>query len=217
MPRTPKKQRHVPIHIHGNAVHNAGILAAIGGLVVNWANNESVFLAMLQALTGGGSLTAAIIWQSQSTSRPRLNLVSRLCREQLKDERLIADIESAIQRFNNMSRTRNFYCHATYQHRLEDGAIMSAHAMMVSDEGKPIRSEDKKFDAGTINELNDASQRLSVFNRELWDLVMRVQHELGVLRVSLPQLPGEDQRRRIVHLPIETDEGLEDPPEASRA
>ena len=213
MPRQPKKQRSVPIHIHGNAAHNAGIYAAIGGLVVSWANNESVFLAMLQALTGGGSLTAAIIWQSQSTSRPRLNLVSRLAREQIKDEKLIADIESAVQRFNGMSRTRNYFCHAMYEYRLSDGAIMSAHAMSLSDTGHPIRAEDKKFNAATINELNDTTMRLSLLNRELWDLVIRVQNALGVQRVQMPQWPGADQSRPIVHPPIETgEEPLELPP-----
>lgn len=117
MARAPKKKRPVKIHIHGNAAHNAGILIAIGGLIVHWANNESVFLAMLQTLIAGGEQTAAIIWQSQKTSRPRLDLVGRLVREQVKDQQLIADIESAIARFGGLSRARNFYCHATYEHR----------------------------------------------------------------------------------------------------
>jgi hypothetical protein len=104
-----------------------------------------------------------------------------------------------------------------YEHRQTDGAIMSAHAMMVSDEGNPIRSEDKPFNAGTINELNNTTMRLSELNRELWDLVIRMQDALGVQRVTLPQWPGADQRHQVVHPPIETDERLQDRPEASQA
>jgi hypothetical protein len=34
---------------------NGAFLLSIGNLIVNWANNQSVFLAMLQALVGGGA------------------------------------------------------------------------------------------------------------------------------------------------------------------
>lgn len=62
-PRKPKPRK-ITIPINGPVDHNAPFLCAIGGLVVNWANNESVFLAMMQALVQGDEYTAAIIWQS---------------------------------------------------------------------------------------------------------------------------------------------------------
>jgi hypothetical protein len=190
MARPPKPRRPVKIPIHGNAHHNTGILLAIGGLVVNWANNESVFMAMLQALVGGDKLTAAIIWQSQKTSRPRLDLVARLVREQVKNPSLVTDIEKAISQFGGFSRARNFYCHATYDYRPEDLALVSAHGMALSDDGDPLTFEVKPFNAGTLNEICDISMKLAQFNRRLWGLVERLQSELGVRRVELPPLPS---------------------------
>ena len=216
MTRTPKKVRSVGIHIHGNAAHNVGILAAIGGLVVNWGNNESVFLAMLQTLVKGAKLTAAIIWQSQKTSRPRLDLVARLAREQIKDAKLIEDIEEAIHIFSGLSRARNFYCHATYDHRMPDGAIIGASAMTLSEEGDPLRSETKHFDAGIINEINDTSMRLALLNRELWNIVIRMQDALGVQLVRLPQWPGEDPQPPASHPPKNGGASPPEPPEQSQ-
>jgi hypothetical protein len=67
-----KKNTRIPkVPIHGKAAHNGAFLLSIGNLIVNWANNESVFLAMLQALAGGGAQTAAIIWHSHRTSNAK--------------------------------------------------------------------------------------------------------------------------------------------------
>jgi hypothetical protein len=109
--RKPRKQKRVTIPVHRDLAHNAGFFLAIGGLVVNWANNESVFMAMLQALVGGERHTATIIWHSHRTTAARLELIARLAREQVQDETLVRDIENAISRFKGFSRTRNFFCH----------------------------------------------------------------------------------------------------------
>src|SRR4051795_13100033 len=93
------RNRVARVPIHRNAAHNAAFMTAIGGLVINWANNESVFLAMLQCFVRGGSLTAAIVWEAQRTSRRRLELLSRLARESIKDEVLLGDITNAIRQF----------------------------------------------------------------------------------------------------------------------
>lgn len=186
----PKKHRpkskSVTIPIHGPIDHNAPFLFAIGGLVVNWANNESVFMAMLQALVGGADQSAAIIWHTQRTTQARLELVSRLCREQVKDETLLGDVLSAISQFHGFSRTRNFFCHANY-HYDEEFRLKVAYGVTMSQEGKPMREERKWMDASTINEIKDTTIKLGEFNRRLWDLVVRLQDELGVQHVKLPQ------------------------------
>jgi hypothetical protein len=192
MTRPPKRREPVKVRIHGNAAHNMSILIAIGGLIVNWANNESVFMAMLQTLVTGDKHTAAIIWQSQRTSRGRLDLVARLVREQVREQALIADIEQSMSQFDGFSRARNFYCHAMYEHDPSDGALLSAHGMTLSNEEAPILFEDKIFNRATLNEINDISMRLAQYNRHLWGLVERLQTSLGVQRVRLPVLPPLD-------------------------
>ena len=81
----PKKNnRGIPrIPIHGKEAHNAAFLVSIGGLIVNWANNESVCIAMLQLLVNGGEQSATIIWHSHRTSNAKLELVHKLCRERI--------------------------------------------------------------------------------------------------------------------------------------
>src|SRR5688500_13665532 len=93
-----RREKVARVQIHGKIAHNAPFLLAIGGLVVNWSNCESVFLAMLQALVGGGTHTAAIIWQAQRTPRNRLELISKLAHEQVKDNPdLVREIDAAIK------------------------------------------------------------------------------------------------------------------------
>ena len=175
------------VPIHGKGAHNTGFLLAIGGLVVNWANNESVFLAMLQALIGEDKLSASIVWHSHRTTQSRLALVTRLVREQVKDATLVADIESAISQFKGFSRVRHFYCHATYTYD-DDLCLRIASGASFPQDGEAIRFEDKMMDKATLNEITSASIKLAEFNRQTWQLVERLQASLGRQRVKLPAL-----------------------------
>ncbi len=67
--------RTLSVPVAGPADFNAAIQAAIGGLVVAWANSESVFLALLQLLMKETEITAAIVWHSHRTTQARLDLV----------------------------------------------------------------------------------------------------------------------------------------------
>ena len=64
--------------VYGDAEHNIRIYQAIGVLVINWGSDESVFLAMLQALLGGDKQTAIIVWFSFYNTTNPLDLVRRL-------------------------------------------------------------------------------------------------------------------------------------------
>jgi hypothetical protein len=180
------------VPIHGKAAHNMAFLVSIGNLIVNWANNESVFMAMLQALLAGGKLSAAIIWHSHRTTQARLELVSRLCREQVHDQALVQDIQGAISAFKKLSRTRNFYCHATYHYDRELN-LSNASGTTLTQEGDPLAFEVKRMDVATLNEIGHVSTELGTLNRRLWVLVDRLQTSLGVQRVELPPLPPEQK------------------------
>lgn len=188
--KTRLKKKPVGIPIIGDAAHNHGFLIAIGGLVVAWANNESVFLALLQALIHGGQLSASVIWHSLRTTNARLELVDRLSREQVTDAALLKDVQRAIDQFKGFSRTRHFFCHATYNYDNERH-LASATGASVTQEGEPIRFVTKPMDRATINEIGDATVKLASFNRELWALVPRIEAALGVRRVKLPSFPPE--------------------------
>lgn len=187
-----RRDKVVRVPIHGNAAHNSAFLVSIGNLVVNWANNESVFLALLQTLLAGGEQSAAIVWHSHRTTQARLELVSRLCREQIKDEELLEEVQRAIVGFKNLSRTRNFFCHAMYRYD-EDLCLAEAAGTTLTQDGDPMKFEVKKMDRATLNEMGHITMELGEFNRRLWGLVDRVQTALGVQRVKLPQLPPEQK------------------------
>ena len=183
--------RRIPkVPIHGKAAHNAAFLVSIGNVVVNWANNESVFMGMLQVLIRGGSHTAAIVWYSHRTTNARLDLVDRLCREQVKNADLIDEVQRTIKRFKELSATRNFYCHATYRYH-DSLDLRSATGVSSPKEGEPIVFETKRMDRAMLNEIGQSSLALGQLNRKLWTLVDRLQKELGVQLVDLPQMPNE--------------------------
>src|SRR5437588_4983001 len=91
----------------------------IGGLIIAWANNESVFMAMIQALVTGAHHTATIIWHSHRTTHNRMQLLSQLAREQIRDATLNEEIQTAVKRFKGLSGLRNFYCHCSYDYSSE--------------------------------------------------------------------------------------------------
>jgi len=178
--------------------HNAGIYLAVGGLVIAWANNESVFLAMLQSVMGGDRDAGNIVWFSQRNTKARIDLLLRLCQAKVHDKALLRDLRSAASRFRGLSRVRNLYCHGLYgydpQFRLNQ--IIST---TVADDGAPVRHTQKFFNQATLNELSDAIIKLAELNRDLWGLVPRLASELGVSSPPIPQLlPPEGIPRRFV-------------------
>lgn len=182
--------RTLTIPVMGTADYNSGFLVAIGQLVVSWANNESVFLAMLQALMPDTGKSAAIVWYAQRTSQARLELLSKLIRERVRSAGLIADIEAAIRAFKGPTRTRNFYCHATYLYDREM-RLAAARGVTLSQDGVPLRQTERTMDLAMANEVGNAIVELAVLNRQLWNLVDRLCDELGVQRAERQQLPPE--------------------------
>ena len=190
MKKPPKTRGGPHLPIVGKPAHNGLFQCAIGGLVISWSNNESVFIEMLRQLITGGKFSAQIVWHSQRTAVARLELVSRLCRERVSDKLLIDDITKAISTFKGFTKTRNFYCHALYQYDSEAYLVRATSTTMASDD-EPIRFDERRMDAAMANELGDATLRMAEFNRELWKLVVRLQQSLGNPPLTLPELLRE--------------------------
>lgn len=180
------KKKPPQVKISGPGAHNQAFLTAIGQLVIAWANNESVFLGMLQVLLNESRSSAVIIWYSRTNTKSRLDLVWALVRRKIKNEDLVAEIEGAIQHFRTLSGTRNFYCHATYNYDDKFHLVSVSSGTMVRD-GDPIRFVDKKMDRAALNELNNTFDCLNGLNVRLWGLVHQMKDELGV---QMPELPS---------------------------
>jgi hypothetical protein len=205
--KKPRKQKIPKVPVHGKAAHNGAFLVSIGNLVVNWANNESVFIAMLQVLLTGDMQPAAIVWHSHRTTQARLELVRSLARERVKNEQLLEDITKAINRFKGFTGIRNFYCHATYRYD-DDQCLSSAFGTTLSQVDDPLRFESKRMDLATLNEMKFATMEMGQFNRDLWNLIERLRVELGVQHEVLPQqlreqksYPDDQSRPDTAHEP----------------
>lgn len=181
-----KKLQPATVPVVGN-LHNAAFYLAIGGLVINWSNNESVFRAILQALVGGNHIMAAIIWRSSPATEARLRLLWRMCRARLKNKAMLRDIESAIIEFRGYSKVRNFYCHATYEND-NDGNIISASSATTPDDGAPIKTETRKMTKARLNEITSATLKLVKLNRKIWLIVERLHAELELPPVKMHPL-----------------------------
>jgi hypothetical protein len=181
MPKYPReKGKPIDLPVYGDAEHNMGIYQAIGVLVINWGSDESVFLAMLQALLGGEKQTAIIMWLSFYNTKNRLDLVRRLTKQHVIDKALRADIESAVVQFDGCTKTRNFFCHAAYGSD-DQARLTGAHSMNLSDDGEPlIRDASRPLDRSTLNDVVETARKLADLNPVLWGLVRRLEDALQV-------------------------------------
>src|SRR5207302_1132151 len=123
---------------------NAVIYQSIGKLVVNWANNESVFLKLFQVAMSVEPFVANLIWSSQRTTAARLDLLLRFCQARIKDEEFLSAVLKAVKDFKGLTKVRNRYCHCLYEYDA-DGRLLGAQNVTVSDQGEPLRVDQKTF------------------------------------------------------------------------
>lgn len=200
-----RKGRPVPIPIMGDAEHNAAIQIVIGGLVVAWANNESVFQVVLRCLLNTDEKAAAVAWYHQRTSQGRLDLIMKLARLRITDDKLLNDLAEIVGQFGTLSRRRNFYCHAVYDHG-DAREIQSATGVTLTQDGYPIRVEKKWLNRATMNEIGQTVLALNQLNLHVWSVAKRIGIALQVQHVEWPpQLDGSLDSE--THLP--KDEPLE--------
>lgn len=196
--RKPRKKAAPIIHVYGDAAHNTAFVIAIGHLVINWANNESIFRAMLTALLredDPDSHRTEIVWFSLRNTQARLEIVWNLCRAEIKNESLLEDIGKALDHFRSLTDTRHFYCHAMYTYG-PNKHLERALGVSLSRDGYPLRLTTKRFDSATLNEMQNVSTNLVKLNKKLWRLVTRLRDELGLpLQELPPQLTEENTNR----------------------
>src|SRR6266446_391498 len=181
VPKYPReKGKPIDLPVYGDAEHNIRIYHAIGVLVINWGSDESVFLAMLQALLAGDKPSAIITWASFHNTSNRLELVRRLIRQHVTDKALRADVQSAIAEFGGCTKTRNFFCHAAYGGDDQAGLTVAHSITLSDDEGSLIRDASRPLDRASLNEIVETARRLADLNPVLWELVSRLEDALQV-------------------------------------
>jgi hypothetical protein len=151
------------------------ILALIGNLVFSWSNNESMFIYVLMVLLETDEVSAAIVFATLNTTRARLDLVQRLATAKIKDRPTAKMLDKIITRFNESTRIRNEFNHCMYTVN-DRGEITHTHAMKIKESrGHLTLGELRPMDDARIAELVKSVADLKTLNRDLWDLLPRLQ------------------------------------------
>jgi hypothetical protein len=162
-----------------SADRRTSILALIGNLVFSWANNESLFIYLLMILLKTDQTSAAIVFATLNTTRARLDLIQRLAKVQVKDRTIAKQLSGLIDRFNKYTRIRNEFNHCMYNVS-DRGEITHTHSIRIVETPKQLRLGDvRPMDDARIREMTETIQGLKQLNRDIWNLLPRLEQHLG--------------------------------------
>jgi hypothetical protein len=165
------------------------ILALIGNLIVNWSNNESLFIYVLMLLLETDQSSAAIVFATLNTTRARLDLIHRLAKIKLKDENLDKALSKLIDRFNRSTALRNEFNHCMY---ITDaaGQITHTQSMRIVESREHLQfGVSKPLDDARLKNMIEASKEISNINRDIWDFLPRLQRHLQLQSQPSDQCP----------------------------
>ncbi|KZL14401.1 hypothetical protein [Pseudovibrio sp. Ad37] len=125
------------------------LFALIGNINYSWSNNESTFIYILQHLMQTDELTATLVFGTLNTTRARLELIERLADAKLKDVALQKKLRRILCIFNESTRLRNEFSHATFKQN-QQGEITHTHSMR-------IQRKNGQIQLGEIKAVDDCA------------------------------------------------------------
>lgn len=158
-----------------SAADRQNLMTLIGQLVFSWSNNESLLIYVLMLLLRTDERSAAVVFSTLNTTRARLDLVRRLSLLHLHDPAARSEIDKMIELFNDANRIRNEFMHAMYFVN-EQGQITHTQMLrFIERKGRVSFGDRQPIDAKRIQTLVDVDDRLRQLNRQLWNLLPRLQ------------------------------------------
>src|ERR1700738_2626466 len=154
------------------------ILSLIGNLIVSWSNNESLFIYVLIILLETDPASAAIVFATLNTTRARLDLIQRLSKIKLRDEKLDKALSKLIDRFNRSTALRNEFNHCLY---ITDaaGQITHTQSMRLVESREHLQfGISKPLDDARLKHMIEAAREMSNINRDIWELLPLLQLHL---------------------------------------
>jgi hypothetical protein len=161
--------------------------ADIGNLMVQYANNESVFLGIISSLLGDPE-AAHVVFFSHKNTQGRMELLSALAVEKIADAALLDEFQALHRHFKNLGKTRNFYAHARYG-ATEEGDLVSAVGIVFDNQTKRFRENEVALDAKARHELRQCAAKLKALNERLWAFSHRLDDWLRAQTEGQPRLP----------------------------
>lgn len=154
------------------------ILALIGNLIVNWSNNESLFIYILMILLETDPSSAAIVFATLNTTRARLDLIQRLSKIKLRDEKLGKALSKLIDRFTRSTALRNEFNHCMYITD-ETGQITHTQSMRIVEDRQHLEfGISKPLDDTRLKNMVAAAREMTDINRDIWELLPQLQLHL---------------------------------------
>jgi len=154
------------------------ILALIGNLIVNWSNNESLLIYVLMILLDTDRSSAAIVFATLNTTRARLDLIQRLSKIKLRDEKLNKALSKLIDRFNRSTALRNEFNHCMYITD-EAGQITHTQSMRIVENREYLEfGISKPLDDARLRNMVEAAREMTNINRDIWELLPQLQLHL---------------------------------------
>jgi hypothetical protein len=154
------------------------ILALIGNVVLNWSNNESLFIYVLMLLQKTDQASAAILFATLNTTRARLDLIQRLARIKIRDRALNKELDRLIDRFNDGTHIRNEFNHCMYTVDSRGEISQTQSMRLVQTRGNLRFGETKPLDEARIHEMSEAVREMTRLNRDIWDFLPRLEAHL---------------------------------------
>lgn len=195
MPDAPSdiSELRTPQPAAGNAVDRGTmVLALIGNLFVNWSNNESLLVYLIdlfmdddQIASESGlaedepSPSAVIVFSTLNTTRARIDLIRRLSRFNITDRKLQRELDRLLDRFEATTRIRNEFNHAMYLVDERSGQLTHTQSTRIlQHRGKLKFGEKKKIDRARIETLQQTIQEMCDLNTDFRDLLVRLRAQL---------------------------------------
>lgn len=164
------------------------ILALIGNLFVNWSNNESLLVYLIDLFMEGDrasagaktfddepSPSAVIVFSTLNTTRARIDLIKRLSRFNISDPQLQSELDRLLARFEATTRIRNEFNHAMYLVDGESGDLTHTQSTRIVQQGGKLKfGAKKKIDQARIRTLKKTIQEMCDLNRDIRALLARL-------------------------------------------
>lgn len=144
------------------------LLALIGNLFVNWSNNESLLIYLINLLMDVEEAAAVVVFSTLNTTRARTDLIRRLSMFTIAERKLLRELDDLLERFDATTRVRNEFNHAMYVVDDKTGAITHTQSTrIVQQRGKLKFGQKRKIDKARLDELRATIQEMCDLNRDI--------------------------------------------------
>lgn len=140
---------------------------AIGLLMMEWANLESVLRAIYVCVVGSPDRThSEIAWLSTMATRTRCDLLKRSNNASDLPQEYKDEIQLIVNEFESLNKTRNFFAHAGYSVDPNTLTVTMIESYSLNLEETIFTTRSKQLNVVTLNEILSTANRCRDTNRK---------------------------------------------------